>query len=185
MEINFKANLINTTHVRKLNPITKQFTPHKVSFVEINSKSRRDIKTLKKLAKAWGEKSYYAEAIYLITKTFPSFRTYLLTEQDADFKNIDHKKVLGITQLSQISKDHLCIDYLETKPEYQKTNPNREYKKIGSEILHSLKRIFINKTLEVDYILEEVDFYQNNGFYFNDPISMNLIWNFKKEKKDL
>ena len=147
MEINFKANLINTTHVRKLNPITKQFTPHKVSFVEINSKSRRDIKTLKKLAKAWGEKSYYAEVIYLITKTFPSFRTYLLTEQDADFKNIDHKKVLGITQLSQISKDHLCIDYLETRPEYQKTNPNREYKKNWFRNITQLEKNFYKQDI--------------------------------------
>ena len=182
MEINFKANLINKTCVRKFSPTAKNFVPYEVSFAEINPYSRKDLKALKKLTKTWGDKSYYAKTIYSLNKSNPNLKTYVLTEQETDFKKLDPKKILGIAQMRKESSDLYCIDFLETKPELQKTNKERNYKRIGSRMLHCFKKTFFDKTLKVDYIFDEIQFYINNGFYFNDPVLMELIWKLQKRK---
>lgn len=182
MEINFKANLINTTYVRKLSPTAKKFVPHEVSFVEINPRLKDDIKALKKLANHWGAKSMFANSIYKKAKTNPNEKTYLLTEQSSNFEKLDFTQILGITQLSKEETDKYCIEYLETKPDLQKSNKNRDYKRIGSRILHSLKKTFYNKKIRVNYIFEELNFYLSNGFDFEGELFGDLTWKAQKRK---
>ena len=181
MEINFKANFINTTQIMKLNPTTKKFVSHEVSFVEINPRLKDDIKALKKMAKLWGEESIFAHTIFYFAKKDPRKRTFLLTEQVDKFEKLEPEKILGITQLSKEIAGESCIEYLETKPEFQYYNDKRKYKKVGSKILDNLKNIFQDKALKVDYIFDRVDFYLQNGFIFKDEVLRDLIWEAKRK----
>jgi hypothetical protein len=182
MEINFKANLINKTCVRKFNPAIKKFVPHEVYFVEINPRLKEDIKALKKLAKSWGDKSLFANSVYKNAKTNPKEKTYLLTEQASGYDKLDFTQVLGITQLSKEETDKYCIEYLETRPDLQKSKKEREYKRIGSRILHNLKKIFYDKKIRVNYIFEELNFYLNHGFDSNGEPFGELVWKAQKRK---
>ena len=181
MEINFKANYLNTTNIEKLSPTTKKFVPHEVSFVEINPRLKDDIKALKKMTKLWGEDSTFASPILYFAKTDPRKRTFFITEQKDSFEKIDPKKILGITQLGKEIAGECSIEYLETKPGLQYSDKGREYKKIGSCILDGLKEIFQDKTLKVDYIFDRVEFYLHNGFDFRDEVLSDLIWNANKK----
>ena len=188
MEINFKANFINKTSVKKLSPVTKEFVSHEVSFVEINPRLKDDIKALKKMANLWGEDSVFASTIFYFAKKDPRDprkRTFLLTDQKDSFEKLEPQKILGITQLDKEKAGESCIEYLETKPEFQCCNNEREYKELGSTILDSLKKVFQDKTLKVDYIFDRVDFYLNNGFNFRDEVLGDLIWKAQKRKSNL
>lgn len=182
MEINFKANLISKTYVRKLNPTAKKFVPHEVSFVEINPLQESDIKALKKMSKLWGDDSIFANTIYYFAKRDPRKRTFILTEQEKEFEKLEPEKILGLTQLTRELSGIYDIEYLETKPEYQLENKNREYKKIGSQILDCLKKVFYESNLKVDYIFDRVEFYMKNGFIFEDAVLGDLVWKAPKNK---
>ena len=181
MEVNFKANYISNPNIKKLSPVTKEFVSHEVSFVEINPRLKDDIKALKKMANLWGEDSVFASTIFYFAKKDPRKRTFLLTDQKDSFEKLEPQKILGITQLDKEIAGECCIKYLETKPDFQYCNDEREYKKIGSNILKGLKKVFHNKTLTVDYIFDRVDFYLHNGFDFRDNVLSDLIWNANKK----
>ena len=180
MEVNFKANFINKTYVQKLNPVTSQFCSQEVSFVEINPRLKDDIKALKKLVNNWGSRSLFTDLIYKIAKSDPRRKTYFLTEQSSDFEKIDFTKILGISQLSKEDVNQYCIECLETRPDIQKSNKARNCLGVGTEILESLKKLFFDKRLRVNYIFEELDFYLKNGFE-NEPFG-DLVWKAQNRK---
>lgn len=184
MEINFKANYLNSTYIRKLNPVTKKYVPEKVHFVEINSQNKKDIKTLKKLAKSWDNKSF-ADTIYVNAKTKPNLRTYALTSQTSDYEILSPEDVLGVCQLSKENHNVFCLEHLQTKPEFQQENKDREYKRIGRRIVHSLKKVFYDKTLRVNYLFDKIPFYMDNGFDFESDLFGDLIWKASKRKSNL
>ena len=184
MEINFKANYLNSTYIRKLNPATKKYAPDMVHFVEINPQNKKDIKALKKVAQIWDRKSY-ANRIYQNAKSKPNLKTYILTRQDSDYEILEHDNILGLCQLSKGNYDVFCIEHLQTKPEYQVENKNREYKKIGSRIIHSLKKVFYDKTLKVNYLFDKIPFYIDNGFDFESDVFGDLTWRSQNRKSSL
>lgn len=155
-----------------------------VHFVEINSQNKKDIKVLKKIAKNWDSKSY-ASNIFEKAKSQPTLKTYALTKQNSDYENLEHENVLGLCQLSKEMGDVVCIEYLQTNPEFQIENKNRVYKKIGSRILHSLKKVFYDKTLRVNYLFEKITFYMDNGFDFESEVFGDLIWKAQGHKTNL
>ena len=99
-----------------------------------------------------------------------------------NFDKLDFTQILGMAQLSKEYRDCYCIDHLETRPDLQKSNVNRDCKRIGSRILHCLKRAFYDKKLKVNYIFEEINFYLNNGFIFEDEPFGDLTWSAQKRK---
>ena len=130
MEVNFKGKYLNSTYVRKLNPSTKKYVPEMVHFVEINSQNKKDIKTLKKVAQTW-DKTSFATQIYQKAKSKPNLMTYVLTNQSSDYESLSPEDVLGVCQLSKENHDVFCLEHLQTKPEFQQENKEREYKCIG------------------------------------------------------
>lgn len=184
MEVNFKGKYLNSTYVRKLNPSTKKYVPEIVHFVEINSQNKKDIKTLKKLAKSWDNKSF-ADTIYVNAKTKPNLRTYALTSQTSDYETLSPENILGLCQLSKENYDVFCIEHLQTKPEYQQENKSREYKRIGRRIVHSLKKVFYDKTLRVNYLFDKISFYMDNGFDFESDLFGDLTWKAQNRKSNL
>jgi hypothetical protein len=155
-----------------------------VNFVEINSQNEKDIKALKKVAQTWSEKCF-ANQIYKNAKSKPNLMTYALTKQKSDYENLEYKNVLGLCQLSKEMNGVMSIEYLQTKPEFQIENKNREYKKIGSRVLHSLKKVFHDKTLRVNYLFEKITFYMDNGFDFEGEVFGDLIWRAQGRKANL
>lgn len=181
MEVNFKANYVNSTYIRRYNPLTKKFVPQSVSFVEFNHKDRHDIRTLRKVSKSWTGASY-ARNIYQYAKTKPDKRTFAITKQEDHFEKLEPDKILSLCQLAREDYKNYCIEFLETKPEYQQENKSREYKRIGSRTLHSLKKRFYDKTIKVNYLFTKIEFYMNNGFDFKDSMFGDLIWKAPKRK---
>ena len=184
MEINFKANYLNSTYIRKLNPATKKYVPDMVHFVEINPQNKKDIKALKKVAQVWDRKSY-ANRIYQNAKSKPNLKTYALTHQDSNYEILEHDNILGLCQLSKENYDVFCIEHLQTKPEYQVENKNREYKRIGRRTLHSLKKVFYDKTLRVNYLFDKIPFYMDNGFDSESDLFGDLTWKAQNRKSNL
>ena len=184
MEVNFKANLLSRTNVRKYSPNLKRFAPQQVSFLEINPRCKKDIKSLKRIAKIWGKGSLFADNIYQYAKSDLKRRTFILTEQNEGFDVVDATKILGIGQLTKEDTDKYCIEYLETKPDYQQKNKSREYKRIGNRFLHSLKKEFYDKILRVNFLFDEnvIKFYMNNGFSFLNNIFGDLVWKAQNRK---
>ena len=181
MEVNFKANLLSKTYVRKLDPIKNKFVPHEVSFLEINSREKRELKAIKRLGCLWNSEEDFATKIFRKAKSDPRLRTFVLTTQQENFDTVDETKILGITQLSKENPEQYCIEYLETDPRQQYTNKDREFKKVGRRILHSLKKAFYDKSIRVKYLMERTSFYYDNGFEFVDDFFGDLVWNAQKK----
>ena len=184
MEVNFKGKYLNSTYVRKFNPTTKKYVPEMVHFVEINSQNKKDIKTLKKMAQSRDEMSF-ANQIYQKAKSKPNLMTYVLTNQSSDYEILSPEDVLGVCQLSKENYDVFCLEHLQTKPEFQQENKDREYKRIGRRIVHSLKKIFYDKTLRVNYLFDKIPFYMDNGFDSESDLFGDLTWKAQKRKSNL
>lgn len=182
MEVNFRANYLSSTNVRRLDPIKNKFVPYKVNFLEINPREKRDIKALKKLSKLWNSEDDFAGKIYRNAKSDPRLRTFILTEQGDNFNIVEENSILGITQLSKESPEQYCIEFLETDPQYQLSNPNRKIKSIGKRMLHSLKKVFYDKSIRVKYLMERTSFYWDNGFDFVDDFFGDLVWKAQSKK---
>ena len=184
MQVNFKGNYLNSTNVKKLNPTTRKFAPELAHFVEIDSRNKKDIKALKRVAQTWNNDSY-ANRIYQNAKSKPNLKTYILTRQDSNYEILESDNILGLCQLSKENYDVFCIEHLQTKPEYVQENKNREYKTIGRSILDSLKKVFHDKTLRVNYLFEKIPFYMDNGFDFVDELFGDLVWKNSGQKQSL
>ena len=179
MEVNFKANLISKTTIKKYNPEKAIFLPKQVSFVEMLSSDKNDMKALKKTIRLFGGKKSLTRTAYYKAKENPARRTFVLTTQDDSFENIDYKNILGVTQVYKEKDNVNCIDFLETKPEFRRENNNRELKGVGRRILHSLKKLFYGETLSVNYLSSKLKFYIDNGFDFdteNDLYDRDIFW---------
>lgn len=175
MEINFRARCIDSTNIRKITPLLKKNVARPVSFIEFNTSEKNDIKVLKKVAKDWKD-SAFAKRIYELAKSKPDKKIFAITKQNSDFENINHKDILSLTLLTKEYPKKYCIDFLETKPEYQQENKSRKYKRIGSRTLHCLKKHYIDSSIKVNYLYSKIEFYMNNGFDFEDSIFGDLVW---------
>lgn len=176
MEINFKANPLSKTYVRKYSPIKNKYVPFEVNFLELNSREKNDIKPLKRLSRLWNSEEDFARKIYRKAKLNPNLRTFVLTTQNYNFEKVDEEKILGITQLSKENSEQYCIEYLETNPKYQFSNETREFKSIGKRTLHSLKKTFYDKSIRAKYLMSRASFYWDNGFDFVDDFLGDLVW---------
>ena len=104
------------------------------------------------------------------------------TKQNSNYEKLNYEDILSLCQISKENPQQYCIEHLETKPGYQQENRDREYKRIGSRTLHSLKKAFYDKSISVNYLYTRIEFYMKNGFDFEDSIYGDLIWKAPNKK---
>lgn len=179
VNINFKANYINTVQVQKR--VGSNYKPCNASFVEFNPDDKKDIFTLKEVSDLWGD--CYACDIKDDFKSDDFKRSdkhvYGLTLQDKNFEYVKPDSVLGIVEIQE-NKDSNKLMFLQVSPENQVYQFGRpEHKKVGTRIIDSLKNIYSSKPMKLHSVFSAKYFYQKNGFYI-DPESLDkldYVWN--------
>lgn len=169
--INFKANFIRNTHIQQV--VTKDLSKDKeVSLVELDVNQKNDISALKTVAEDWDRRAFgYAGCIYddaTNTIKFPDTKEHFfaLTTQKEDYKNLDPKKILGLTMFSDkknSSKNELNWLQVEPDSSYSNSGEYRTYKNVGRTLVNYLKEIS-DKTLSVYPARKAAEFYRKLGF---------------------
>ena len=177
MEINFKANLVNKTYIRKYNSSKQKYLPEQVSFVELLHGDVGDKKVLKKITRKWKAPNF-ANLIYDKFKKRPDYRTFALTTQNDNFEKLDDAKILGLEQIS--TESGVSIEYLQTMPYTKYPQKDREYKKVGSRMVHCLKKEYYYNKIGANALWSVIDFYyKKHGFdhaYPDEDDLGVLVW---------
>ena len=163
MNISFKANYICDSQVKRNNK------PCSLSFVQIDTKNMSDIIALKELDYMWGRKTYFSDIsdnasldnVYGLNSKFKQY--YALTTQTKDFNKLDSEQILGLVQVEP-DVHYNEINYLQVLPTQNYSNPEREYKNIGSSIIDTVTKIYPNKKLMLYSTDAALNFYKKIGF---------------------
>ena len=90
---------------------------------------------------------------------------FAATTQDSNYKNLDYKKILGVSMFSETNEPVNEINLFEVKPNTSKSHSkNREYKKIGTALLNYIQNTYNQKPIYVISRDEAIDFYLKNNF---------------------
>jgi len=176
--INFTANYINAPQIKKL--YDTQNANMDVAFVELNSANPYDLKTLETLSRTWSG-AEISNFIYICAdeqakgaSSLAFDRFFAITRLQDSYEKINPQNVLGIAQTS-----HACgaveIQFLQTHPEHEYANPNRQLKKIGETLVKSIQKFF--KHFDIDVIPKNSaeTFYEKLGFVKNTPRKFRLF----------
>ncbi len=163
MNISFKASYICDSQVKRNNK------PCSLSFVQIDTKNKSDIIALKELDSMWGKKTFFSEIsdnasqdnLYGLNSKYDQY--YALTAQTKDFDKLDSEQILGLVQ---VEPDLHCneIKYLQVLPTQNYSNPEREYKNLGSSIVNTIMKLFPEKKLMLYSSNSAINFYKKLGF---------------------
>ena len=93
---------------------------------------------------------------------FPRFFAY--TKQAEDFKHINEKDILGITEISFPKPNEIKINCLETSPLYRAEVATRPLKHIGTSLVKTIKEMFEGFSIFLCAEKNRVSFYKNLGF---------------------
>lgn len=188
--ISFQAKYVTSNFIKDNN---NNNVP--VNFVELDPTSKTDRKTLKEINHNWAKEhskllknakltkddGYLAHSIYNnfrnTKKETKSKMFFALTTQKDNFEKLNHKEVLGLTEVEHKFPGEYEINYLQTKPNCIRQVANKPFSKIGTSILKCIEEILPFKIIEVAPILEISEFYEYNGYKCN-PSTLQL---FKKK----
>ena len=176
MAINFKASFVADGQVLKLDSKTNKYEPKGVNFVKLSPTDTLDLKTTSRVAKDWDHWIAYNvyDGLYY---NVDSLDTYALTEQTKNLKKLDSNKILGLAQIRKNNNKERNLEYLIVKPDYEAENLDiRKFKKVGTEILNCIKRIFPKDTIKVGSLPSVINFYKKNGFKEGSTYSCILSW---------
>lgn len=163
MNVSFKANYICNSQV------SKNSKPCSLSFVQIDTKNTSDIIALKELGYMYGKNTYFSDIFdnanldYLYGFNSKYKQYYALTTQTKDFNKLDSEQILGLVQVEP-DEHYNEIKYLQVLPTQNYSNPEREYKNIGSSIIDTVTKIYPNKKLMLYSTDAALNFYKKIGF---------------------
>jgi hypothetical protein len=151
-----------------------------VSFVELNPRSEKDVKSLAEVAKLWEDSMFVTDINYIFRKMFHSGdlmpekpKIYALTLQKKNFDKLYPEDVLGLTEVWQ--KDWGAnVKYLETNPEYSDRVMFPQYKGIGTGIMDMIKERFSHFKLFAVY--SAANFYEKMGLELINPARLEYEW---------
>ena len=173
--LTFKAQLIQPIKVQKLG-YDKKYHDHQASFVELNPKDMNDRLCLNEVNNNWEDKTSLASDIANdLNKDSKKEvceidkRYFALTTQNDDFKNLDHKQILGVVNIIEIASTLNHLKFLQVKPSCNYGRNNRKFKDIGKGILDSLKAMFPSRDITLEAIDGSIMFYKKNGFKIVSP----------------
>ncbi len=163
MNISFKANYICSSQVKKNDK------PCSLSFVQIDTKNSSDMTALRELDYMWGRKTYFSDIsdnanldhLYGLNSKFKQY--YALTTQTKDFNKLDSEQILGLVQVEP-DVHYNEINYLQVLPTQNYSNPEREYKNVGSSIIDTITKIYPNKKIMLYSTDAALNFYKKIGF---------------------
>lgn len=167
--ISFKANFIRNTYIKQV--VTPDTSKDKeVALVELDINHKNDISALKTVARDWDSRAFgYAGCIYddaIKTLKYPDTKEhyYALTTQKEDYKNLDPKKILGLTLFSDKKSSKNELNWLQVEPDScYNSKQNRPYKNIGRALVEYIKEIS-DKTISVYPARKATPFYRKLGF---------------------
>lgn len=168
--ISFKANFIRDTYIKQVvTPDTSK--DKKVALVELDINHKNDISALKAVARDWDSRAFgYAGCIYddaIKTLKYPDTKEhyYALTTQKEDYKNLDPKKILGLTLFSDKKFSKNELNWLQVEPDcsYSHSGKYRTYKNVGKALVNFVKEIS-DKTISVYPARNATPFYRKLGF---------------------
>ncbi len=168
--INFKANLVSTTTVKRINN-KQDLKDVEVNFVKLNPLAAEDVFALEKTCSDWGDTAYYANRIntnfqnYKLDQNSNNVQFFAITEQSKNFDKLNPKKILGLAQTSNLSSGAIFLDELQVSPEHNYNASNALFKKIGTSVINSIKKLFFDKDIFVcPATLSSEIFYTKVGF---------------------
>ena len=180
--ITFKAQLIDSTNITRVigNNKTKD---HKVSFIELKAKDKKDLETIRKVASSWDRYSYagniYGHALSAHLWEDDTDQVFFaLTEQRTGFQKADPLEILGLCEIRKRPGTNHYISYIQTDPEY-KFEPlrfeNAKYKHIGISLIKSLMKLFPQKDFVLHATHSSIDFYEKIGGKIINPDTKYIL----------
>ena len=162
--ISFKANYLFPTNIKKNN------TDYQVSFVELNPTSENDMKALSSIALYWDNHTSFAADIfetfkhhYITYNLSPDERYFALTSQKNKFEKLAPSEILGVAQINK-SNRLLSLDFLQVDPEYKGIIFDSPYRRIGTALLNSIKKLYPRRDIILKPVESSIEFYKKNGF---------------------
>lgn len=175
------------------------YKDEKASIVEMDKTSEKDKDALSEVSYNWVDsdntQKNYTDTIYYefvrageTTDDEQKRQFFALTSQKSNFKEMKHDKVLGLAEISQVSKDQYkgldtdayMLEFLQAKPDSAYAISGRKYKKVGKSMLDFIIKNYTSKPLLVSPIESAEKFYSDNGFEFL-PNSDTMIYTGKKD----
>ncbi len=180
VQVSFNGKYVTRATIQKRD-INGKYKDHNVSLIRIDLSNKEDIFALKKINDTWKDAIFtsdvYDDAKYLHDNDiFNSGRKfYILTTQKKRFNRLHPDSILAATGVSvKEFLPYVSIEHFETKPEFQFSEHNRLYKKVGTGLLNALKKAFEDKDITLHSVSSSLDFYKYNGFKQLSYDSMNL-----------
>lgn len=177
--INFTANFIKQVSIKKRE--NDEYKPYVASLIKIDKSNNNDMCALKEISKNWGES--FAQIInedVNINKKNNNIHIYALTTQKNKYKNLNHKKILGLLEYNDNFENGGKIEILQTKPDDTYTkNKNPEYKQIGKMLTKSVidfykkQKIIVRSTDESNGFYESIGFKKNNNSIYKNEYIIN------------
>lgn len=176
--INFKANLHSVGTIQKLDK-SNHYTKQPAYFVELNTKSKKDLNALERIATSWKDNIYATDTYYRFKENFfkeqqeHNERFFALTTQKNGFDKLDHHKILGVAEIYLPFDEDPEIEFLQTNPKFLKNKA--KFKHIGKVIVDKIKKILANNTISLYSTYNAIPFYEKQGFRLIEDNLMKLI----------
>lgn len=178
--INFRAKLINTAQIKKLNP-NGTYSPQKISIVEIDPTNIQDIFAISDAAKYWTGEKYASNISYTTNCLFHNildrkkYKVFAATEQLNNLDNLEENKILGMTDVKKTGKRTVELNYIQVNQDYHLFMDKPRHKNIGTSIMDTLKSLY--DKIELTAARGSVkDFYIKNGFKNVNPEENKYLW---------
>ena len=169
-KISFKANYINDAKVMRLTA-SNEYKKIPAVVVELNIKSKEDLKVLEKVASRWALGDIYANDVYerfkanaKEEKTEPKERFFALTTQLKDHNELKPHKILGVAELYKFCEDKTEIEFLQADPKYQNPFIPREIIGVGYALVEELLNIIKDKEVVLFTTPKAKSLYERFGF---------------------
>ena len=179
--INFKAKPVNTINVYKRKEKENVFEPLKTTFVKIEPDNLRDMRAINYAAKKWEDAKYMQRiATNSHWNNSVPMEFYALTTQTGNFNHLNYEQILGFAEMRPDAnlKDFTSLYYLQVKPEAINifNSPNNTYKRVGSSMITSLKKLYKNIALFSEDSPYLFKFYKTNKFIKDYDHRTRFLW---------
>ena len=169
-KISFKANYVNNVKIKKLTA-NNEYKKIPAVVVELNVKSKEDLKALEKVASRWAFGDIYARDVYERFKAnaqekpeTPKERFFALTTQLKDYNELKPHKILGVAELYNFSEDKTEIEFLQADPKYQNPFKPREIIGVGYALVEELLDVIKDKVIVLFTTPKAKSLYEKFGF---------------------
>ena len=177
----FGAKCITTGSIKQLEKGC-QYLDRKVSFVELEFNNPKDLAAIRKLEEYWKGARFtdqirgdFERGAQRGQSQDSPYKVYALTLQQGNFGQLNHKKILGITDVTQFP-EILSLERMEVKPSIREAETPK-VKRAGSAMLDAIKSIYSkDKEIRTQIVPGTEKFYTSNGFYEDIPRSNIYVY---------